>query len=129
VIGRAFIAPTLAAAMVVSVIGAAAAQVTRPDLQPQLERLAELLGALSYLRPLCGIADDASTRAVAAAIAAESTSEVLRARIVSSFNRGFEGFATIHRKCTPNAAFVVELYQSEAAALAGELADGGALIR
>jgi uncharacterized protein (TIGR02301 family) len=56
-------------------------------------------------------------------LAAEGAEEARQARLIDRFNLGYSGFASIHRICTPGAALAIELYQTEGAALASELAE------
>src|SRR2546423_8257254 len=58
-----------------------------------LQRLAEILGALHYLRALCGANEGQKWRnEVQALIEAEAPAGDRRARMVASFNRGYRGF-------------------------------------
>ena len=58
-----------------------------------LQRLAEILGALHYLRGICGSNEGAKWRnEMQALIDAETPSGDRRARMVAGFNRGYNGF-------------------------------------
>ena len=95
-----------------------------PPYEPQLLRLAEITGALAYLRDLCGAGDGAKFRAKASAlIDAEGASESRRDLLAGAYNRGFRDYQTTHRACTPAAKEVVSRYLSEAARLAAQLAN------
>lgn len=95
-----------------------------PPYEPQLLRLAEITGALAYLRDLCGAGDGAKFRArVAALVDAEGASEPRRDLLAGAYNRGFRDYQTTYRACTPAAEEVISRYLSEAARLAGQLAN------
>jgi len=100
---------------------------TPPSLQapyePQLLRLAEIMGALHYLRTLCqGPEDGAWRREMQALLDAEATGGERRERLVQSFNRGYGGFEQAHRGCTPAARLATQRYVSEARRLVADIA-------
>ncbi len=70
--------------------------------EPQLLRLAEIMGSLAYLRALCGggEADEWRSR-MAALIEAEGRSGPQRERLTAAYNRGFRAYSVTHRLCTP----------------------------
>jgi uncharacterized protein (TIGR02301 family) len=71
-----------------------------------LQRLAEIMGALHYLRGLCGANEGQKWRQeVQALIDAEAPSGDRRARMVASFNRGYRGFQQTYRTCTSALTF------------------------
>jgi uncharacterized protein (TIGR02301 family) len=86
-----------------------------PPYDAQVQRLAELLGGLSYLRDLCGDGDGADWRAKMIKLRdADAPSGPRRARLTAAFNRGFEGYELTYRNCTPNAHLVIARYLEEA---------------
>ncbi len=94
-----------------------------PPYQPQLLRLAEIMGALAYLRDLCGAGDGAKFRArMAALLDAESASETERDLIAGAYNRGFENYRITYRECTPAAGEIISNFLAEMARLATEVA-------
>jgi uncharacterized protein (TIGR02301 family) len=94
-----------------------------PPYQRRLERLAEVMGALNHLRPLCQPAEAQSwRRQVAQLIEAEQPSDARRDRIIAAFNRGFSGVAETHRGCTPAARIAADRYRDEAISLSREIA-------
>ena len=87
-----------------------------------LQRLAEILGALHYLRPLCGANDGQRWRnEMQALVDAETPSGERRRRIVASFNRGYRGFQQTYRTCTPAADLVIRRYLEEGAKISREI--------
>ena len=92
--------------------------------EPQLLRLAQMMGALAYLRDLCGAGDGAKFRAkMAALLSAEGVSESRRDLIAGAYNNGFRGYAMTYRVCTPAAGEVISRFLTETARLAAEVAN------
>lgn len=94
-----------------------------PPYQVQLERLAELLGSLHYLRALCQADEGQTWRAkMSDLIAAENPAADDRKRLIEAFNRGYLSLSEVHRQCTPVAVDLVERAMSEAAKTARDVA-------
>ena len=69
-----------------------------PPYQPKLERLAELIGTLSFMRDLCGVGDGALWHAkMIDLLAAEGTTADRRDRLAGAFNKGLEGYHISYR--------------------------------
>lgn len=101
--------------------GAASAQDTRPY-DDKLMRLSEILGAVHYLRELCGADEGQLWRdRMRELIDSEGTSALRRARLTRSFNRGYQGYSRTYRTCTPSADTAVKRFFAEATQLADEL--------
>lgn len=91
--------------------------------EPPLLRLAETLGALAFLRDLCGAGDGAQWRErMQALLDSEGQSEGRRARLAGAFNRGFHDYAASYRFCTPNAELAMSRRLAEGRKLARDLA-------
>jgi len=91
--------------------------------EPQLLRLAEVIGALSYLRDLCGASDGAAFRAkFAALLEAEATTPARKETLAGAFNRGFRDYEMTYRACTPAAREIVARFLDEAARIARDVA-------
>ena len=87
-----------------------------------LERLAEVMGALHYLRAICGANEGAKWRnEVQSLIDAEAPNGDRRRKIVASFNRGYRGFQQTYRTCTPAADIAIRRYLDEGAKIAREI--------
>src|SRR5208337_3862265 len=63
-----------------------------PPYEPQLLRLAELLGSLAYLRDLCGLGDSAEFRAKMAALLDAESLEQRRNLLAGAYNKGFRDY-------------------------------------
>lgn len=95
-----------------------------PAYDAQMLRLSEILGALHYLRELCGANEGQLWRdQMSRLIAAEGPSEARKAKMIANFNNGFRGFREIYRECTPFAVAASNRYMKQGARLAGEIPD------
>ena len=95
-----------------------------PPYEPQLLRLAELMGALSYLRELCGESDaNAYHDKMGALLDAEARSQSRRESLAGAYNRSFRDYQTAYRKCTPAAREVVAGFLAETAKLTADIAN------
>ena len=96
---------------------------TPPPYEPQLLRLAELMGALSYLRDLCQAGDGAQFRdKMSRLLEAEAHTEERKSALAGAFNRGFGDYALTYRTCTSNATEVIGHYLEEASRIARDIA-------
>jgi uncharacterized protein (TIGR02301 family) len=87
-----------------------------------LQRLAEILGTLHYLRNICGTNDGAKWRnQMQALIDAETPSGDRRARMIAGFNRGYNGFQQTYRSCTPAATVAIRRYIDEGSKISRDL--------
>ena len=87
-----------------------------------LQRLAEILGALHYLRGICGTNEGQKWRnEVQALIDAEAPTGDRRARMIASFNRGYRGYQQSYRTCTPAADLVIRRFLEEGSKIAREV--------
>ena len=99
--------------------GPARAQMAAPQVavpyDHDLQRLSEILGALHFLRGICGSNEGQKWRNEAQAlIDAEAPNGERHDRMVASFNRGY-------RSCTPAADFAIRRYLEEGAKIARDI--------
>lgn len=95
-----------------------------PPYEPQMLRLAEILGALSYLRDLCGPKDsDIWRNNMRALMEGEAQTEARKERLAGAFNRGFRGYEVLYRSCTPNAVTIIDRFLSEGEKLSNDLSN------
>ena len=100
-----------------------------PLYENQLLRLSEIMGALAYLRDLCGDGDGAEYRAkMSALLDAEGTAPERREKLAGAYNRGYRGYETTYGQCTPNARAAIARFVAEGGRLARDISDryGGA---
>jgi uncharacterized protein (TIGR02301 family) len=96
---------------------------TPPAYEGEMARLAEILGALHYLRPLCGAADGSRWRTeMSGLIEAEQPPEERRAGLIASFNRSYNVYQQTYRSCTPAAELAISRFVEEGAKLSREIA-------
>ena len=97
-----------------------------PDDRPydnKLLRLAEILGAVHYLRELCGAQEGQLWREQMLEIVKyEGTTAVRRAKLVNSFNDGYRGYRRTYRSCTTSASLAITRFSEEGAQIASVLA-------
>lgn len=92
-----------------------------PPYQAQMERLAEILGSLYILAPMCGHTEIDWRDQVAELISLDEPDADRRARLVGAFNAGYEAYARLHRACTPSAEAAIALLLSEGETLARDI--------
>jgi uncharacterized protein (TIGR02301 family) len=99
-----------------------------PDDRPydnKLMRLAEILGAVHYLRELCGANEGQLWRdQMKEILKNEGTTAVRRAKLVNSFNDGYRGYRRTYRSCTQSATLATARFSTEGAQIAASLAQG-----
>lgn len=92
-----------------------------PPYQAQMERLAEILGSLYILGPMCGYTEIDWREQVAELIALDEPDADRRARLVGAFNAGYEAYARFYRSCTPSAEAANAMLLEEGDALARDI--------
>jgi uncharacterized protein (TIGR02301 family) len=114
----------LAALIIVSAchLGPARSQDAPAPFDADLQRLAEVLGALHYLRGICGTNEGSKWRnEMQALIDAETPSGDRRTRMIAGFNRGYNGFQQTYRTCTPAASVAIRRYIEEGSKISRDL--------
>jgi uncharacterized protein (TIGR02301 family) len=115
----------LLAFLLVLAAGAAQAQPSaggRAPYESDLQRLSEIMGALHYLREICGAREGQVWRnEMQALVDAEAPSGERRERLIASFNRGFRGFQQTYRTCTPAADYAIRRYLEEGSKIARDI--------
>ena len=102
--------------------GPARAQDAAAPFDGDLQRLAEILGTLHYLRAICGSNEGSKWRnEMQSLIDAETPSGDRRARMIAGFNRGYNGFQQTYRSCTPAAAVAIRRYIDEGSKISRDL--------
>jgi uncharacterized protein (TIGR02301 family) len=93
-----------------------------PPYETQLLRLSEIMGALAYLRDLCGDGDGGEYRArMATLLDAEAGAQERREKLAGAYNRGFRGYETTYRVCTPNARATIGRFVEEGGRIARDI--------
>jgi len=119
----------LRAAVLAAVIAGGAAwkaHAQAPESKPyddKLNELAEILGAVHYLRELCGANDGQLWRDRMREIldAEGSTSAARRARLTKSFNQGYRSYGRTYQSCSPTAQTAINRFLEAGARIAEQL--------
>jgi uncharacterized protein (TIGR02301 family) len=113
---------TIGAILMCLTLPARAAEGDAAPFDTDLQRFAEILGSLQYLRGVCGANEGQKWRnEMQALIDAEAPNGERRRMIVASFNRGYRGFQQTYRTCTPAANIAIRRYLDEGAKIAREI--------
>lgn len=87
----------------------------------RLMRLSEILGAVHYLRELCGNNDGSLWRdRMREIMDGEGSSALRRAKLTRSFNNGYRSYSRTYQSCTPSAQTAINRFLAEGT----EIADG-----
>jgi uncharacterized protein (TIGR02301 family) len=115
-------AALLASLAVAATAAPARAEVAAAPFDGSLQRLAEILGALHYLRNICGANEGLKWRnEMQSLVDAETPGGDRRSRMIASFNRGYRGYQQTYRSCTPAADLVIRRYLEEGSKIAREM--------
>lgn len=94
-----------------------------PPYEGEMAQLSEILGALHYLRPLCGAAESGRWRGeMEQLLEAEQPGPERRGRMIASFNRGYFTYEQTYRSCTDAAGLAIDRFLGEGARLSREIA-------
>ncbi|HWA50504.1 MAG TPA: TIGR02301 family protein [Dongiaceae bacterium] len=106
--------------------GAHAQAASDADSRPyddKLLRLSEVLGAIHYLRELCGASEGQLWRdRMKELMDAEGSSALRRAKLTQSFNNGYRSYSRTYSTCTPSARTAISRFLAEGADIADGLA-------
>lgn len=87
--------------------------------EKELLRLAEIMGSLAMLRPLCSAPDGSEwSRRMQILLEAEGTTPGRRERLAGAYNKGYQAYALTYRMCTPSAQEASVRFLSEGEQLA-----------
>lgn len=106
---------------------AASAEPPKPgDAKPydeKLVRVAEILGAVHYLRELCGQTDGQQWRdRMREILEADGGSALRRAMLTRGFNSGYRSYGRTYQSCTPTAQTAIGRFLEEGSKLADGMA-------
>lgn len=105
---------TLAIAAASALSTASAAVEDSKPYDEKLLRLAEILGAVHYLRELCSANEGMLWRdRMRELIDAEGSSALRRARLTRSFNQGYRSYSRTYITCTPSAQVAITRFLNE----------------
>jgi uncharacterized protein (TIGR02301 family) len=114
------------ATLAVAAAGATSAQGPTTDTKPyddKLMRLSEILGAVHYLRELCGANDGQTWRdRMRELMDTEGSTALRRARLTRSFNNGYRAYSRTYNACSQSAQTAITRFLAEGAEIADSLA-------
>lgn len=121
----ALLAAMFCATIVAESSAVAHAQTAPMDQRPyddRLMRLSEILGAVHFLRELCGGNDGMLWRdRMVELMDAEASSALRRARLTRAFNAGYRSYSRTYTTCTPTAQGAITKFMAEGAEIADAL--------
>lgn len=110
------------AALALTAMSLPVAHAIAADTKPyddKLMRLSEILGAVHYLRELCGAGDDQTWRKqMKDLMDAEGSSALRRASLTRRFNQGYRSYSRTYNTCTPSAKTASDRFLVEGTELA-----------
>jgi len=113
---------TLAVAAVVSSVSAQGASSDTRPYDDKLMRLCEILGAVHYLRELCGANDGQLWRdRMKELMDTEGSSALRRAKLTRSFNNGYRSYSRTYNTCSASAQTAINRFLAEGAEIASGL--------
>jgi uncharacterized protein (TIGR02301 family) len=99
---KAFLCP-ISLAMALLLALAQPSQAIDPPYQPEMERLAEIMGSLYFLQPLCKAGNEDWRAQMGELITLDEPDEDRRQRLAGAFNEGYTAYARLYRLCTSSA--------------------------
>ena len=99
---------------------------TPPPYEPQILKLAEIMGAIAFLANLCKPPEakepgDVWRGKALEFLNAEPLSPARRERFAGAYNRGFQSYGVVYRTCTPNARLSIDRLMIDGAKLTREI--------
>jgi uncharacterized protein (TIGR02301 family) len=115
---------TLSVAMALILTASSVGATGARDIKPyddRLMRLAEILGAVHFLRELCGASEGQYWRErMEELMRAEGSSALRQARLTRGFNQGYRNYSRTYSTCTPTAQTTITRFLTEGA----QISDG-----
>lgn len=118
-LGTRVCALVLAVAVTVSCVSAQGAPGETRPYDDKLLRLCEILGAVHYLRELCGANDGQLWRdRMKELMDSEGSSALRRAKLTRSFNNGYRSYSRTYNTCSTSAQTAINRFLAEGAEVA-----------
>ncbi len=92
-----------------------------PPYEGEMERLAEILGSLYFLTPLCAPSEDDWRQQMADLVRLDQPDEDRQQRLYGAFNSGYTAYARLYRACTVSAREAMTRLLMEAETSAREI--------
>ena len=121
-LGMRICALLLAMAVAVSSVSAQGTSGETRPYDDKLLRLCEILGAVHYLRELCGANDGQLWRdRMKELMDSEGSSALRRAKLTRSFNNGYRSYSRTYNTCSTSAQTAINRFLAEGAEVASGL--------
>jgi uncharacterized protein (TIGR02301 family) len=112
-----FVLSIIAAGLLAGSMPAGAVSDSKPY-DDKLLRISEILGAVHYLRELCGANEGQYWRdRMRDLMEAEGSSALRRARLTRAFNQGYRSYSRTYNTCSPSAQTAITRFLSEGSEL------------
>jgi uncharacterized protein (TIGR02301 family) len=92
-----------------------------PPYEPQMERLAEILGSLYFLNPMCKPGGTDWREQLSELVRLDQPDEDRQQRLYGAFNTGYSAYARLYRTCTPSASEALSRLLIEAESTARDI--------
>ena len=92
-----------------------------PPYEPQMERLAEIMGSLYFLNPLCKPGGSDWRSELSALVQSDQPDDDRQQRLFGAFNSGYAAYSRLYRICTPSASEALARLLIEAEATARDI--------
>lgn len=92
-----------------------------PPYEAQMERLAEIMGSLYFLAPLCGPGTADWRAELAELVRLDQPDEDRQQRLYGAFNSGYSAYSRLYRSCTASADEALKRLLIEAEANARDI--------
>jgi uncharacterized protein (TIGR02301 family) len=119
--GRRAPVAVMAFATALLIVANGTAAIAAADKKPyddKLLRLSEILGAVHYLRELCGANEGQYWRdRMHDLMEAEGSSALRRAKLTRAFNQGYRSYSRTYNTCSPSAQTAITRFLSEGSEL------------
>ncbi|MDB5507423.1 MAG: hypothetical protein JWR75_2061 [Devosia sp.] len=100
---------------------AAPARAVDPPYEVEMERLAEIMGSLYFLQPLCKAGNQDWRQQMSELIDLDKPDDDRRQRLSGAFNAGYTAYSRFHRTCTDIAHEALNRLLTEAVDLARDI--------
>ena len=92
-----------------------------PPYEPQMERLAEIMGSLYFLNPLCKPGGSDWRSELSQLVQSDQPDDDRQQRLFGAFNAGYAAYSRLYRTCTPSASEALARLLIEAEATARDI--------
>lgn len=111
------VAPSPSDSQVVPIVPAGPDPDEPVSYDPELARLATILGSMHYLRNLCGEVGNQWREEMETIILSDKMESLRKKRAISAFNDGYQAFSSSYAECNPRAIEAIGKFQIEGAKL------------